>query len=98
MCPDEAAAERAVNEVWGSCFSDTRPFDEVSCACLVVPRQDDAAHSLTFFDVGVHHVSHVDLLADRKGIHGRDLFLNTGERLLRSQPDWKSGNCTPPSG
>ncbi|KAG2107027.1 peptidase M76 family-domain-containing protein [Suillus discolor] len=29
MCPDEAAAERAVNEVWGSCFSDTRPFDEI---------------------------------------------------------------------
>lgn len=30
MCPDEAAAERAVNEVWESCFNDTRPFDEVS--------------------------------------------------------------------
>ncbi|KIJ11335.1 hypothetical protein PAXINDRAFT_164113 [Paxillus involutus ATCC 200175] len=29
-CPDEAAAERAVNEVWESCFNDTRPFDEVS--------------------------------------------------------------------
>lgn len=28
-CPDEATAERAVNEVWDSCFSDTRPFDEV---------------------------------------------------------------------
>ena len=28
-CPDEAAAERAVNEVWESCFADTRPFDEV---------------------------------------------------------------------
>ncbi|KAH7886436.1 peptidase M76 family-domain-containing protein [Phlebopus sp. FC_14] len=28
-CPDEAAAERAVNEVWESCFNDTRPFDEV---------------------------------------------------------------------
>ncbi|TFK56826.1 hypothetical protein OE88DRAFT_1730270 [Heliocybe sulcata] len=28
-CPDEAAAERAVNEVWESCFSDTRPFDEI---------------------------------------------------------------------
>jgi hypothetical protein len=35
MCPDEAAAERAVNEVWESCFGDTRPFDEVSCARLV---------------------------------------------------------------
>ncbi|TFK21278.1 hypothetical protein FA15DRAFT_84624 [Coprinopsis marcescibilis] len=29
-CPNEAAAERAVNEVWDSCFNDTRPFDEVS--------------------------------------------------------------------
>ncbi|EDR01116.1 uncharacterized protein LACBIDRAFT_147820, partial [Laccaria bicolor S238N-H82] len=28
-CPNEAAAERAVNEVWDSCFNDTRPFDEV---------------------------------------------------------------------
>ena len=28
-CPDQAAAERAVNEVWESCFNDTRPFDEV---------------------------------------------------------------------
>ncbi|KAI6119718.1 peptidase M76 family-domain-containing protein [Pisolithus croceorrhizus] len=28
-CPDEAAAERAVNEVWESCFNDTRPFDEI---------------------------------------------------------------------
>jgi hypothetical protein len=28
-CPDKAAAERAVNEVWESCFNDTRPFDEV---------------------------------------------------------------------
>lgn len=31
-CPDEATAEQAVNEVWESCFNDTRPFDEVSCA------------------------------------------------------------------
>ncbi|KAI0059423.1 metalloprotease ATP23 [Artomyces pyxidatus] len=29
-CPDEASAERAVNEVWESCFNDTRPFDEAS--------------------------------------------------------------------
>lgn len=29
VCPDEAAAEKAVNEVWESCFKDTRPFDEV---------------------------------------------------------------------
>ncbi|THH09820.1 hypothetical protein EW146_g8565 [Bondarzewia mesenterica] len=28
-CPDEATAERAVNEVWESCFNDTRPFDEM---------------------------------------------------------------------
>ncbi|KAF8174944.1 peptidase M76 family-domain-containing protein, partial [Pholiota molesta] len=27
-CPDVATAERAVNEVWESCFTDTRPFDE----------------------------------------------------------------------
>ncbi|CCM03659.1 uncharacterized protein FIBRA_05803 [Fibroporia radiculosa] len=30
-CPDEATAERVVNEVWESCFNDTRPFDEVNC-------------------------------------------------------------------
>jgi len=28
-CPDEATAARAVNEVWESCFNDTRPFDEI---------------------------------------------------------------------
>jgi len=28
-CPNEAAAERAVNEVWESCFNDSRPFDEI---------------------------------------------------------------------
>ncbi|ETW86748.1 Metallo peptidase M76, partial [Heterobasidion irregulare TC 32-1] len=28
-CLDKTAAERAVNEVWESCFNDTRPFDEV---------------------------------------------------------------------
>ncbi|KAL4252444.1 Mitochondrial inner membrane protease ATP23 [Abortiporus biennis] len=28
-CPDEATAERVVNEVWESCFNDTRPFDEI---------------------------------------------------------------------
>ena len=32
--PNEAAAERAVNEVWESCFNDTRPFDEASCILL----------------------------------------------------------------
>ena len=34
-CPNHEAAERAVNEVWESCFNDTRPFDEV-CACRCV--------------------------------------------------------------
>jgi mitochondrial inner membrane protease ATP23 len=29
-CPNVEAAEQAVNEVWDSCFPDTRPFDEVS--------------------------------------------------------------------
>lgn len=29
-CPDTETAEKAVNEVWDSCFQDTRPFDEVS--------------------------------------------------------------------
>ncbi|KAI0334437.1 hypothetical protein GY45DRAFT_1431638 [Cubamyces sp. BRFM 1775] len=28
-CPDQATAERVVNEVWESCFNDTRPFDEI---------------------------------------------------------------------
>ena len=28
-CRDKESAERAVNEVWESCFNDTRPFDEV---------------------------------------------------------------------
>lgn len=36
-CPNEAAAERAVNEVWESCFNDTRPFDEASFM-LPLPR------------------------------------------------------------
>ena len=31
-CPDKGSAERAVNEVWESCFNDTRPFDEVCIA------------------------------------------------------------------
>ena len=31
-CPDKESAERAVNEVWESCFNDTRPFDEVRLA------------------------------------------------------------------
>lgn len=28
-CLDESTAQRAVNEVWESCFNDTRPFDEI---------------------------------------------------------------------
>ncbi|GAB7339629.1 hypothetical protein MBLNU457_6222t1 [Dothideomycetes sp. NU457] len=28
-CKDEAHAARVVNEVWESCFNDTRPFDEI---------------------------------------------------------------------
>jgi inner membrane protease ATP23 len=30
-CKSQEEAERAVNEVWESCFKDTRPFDEVRC-------------------------------------------------------------------
>lgn len=32
-CPDTETAEKAVNEVWDSCFPDTRPFDEVGRPC-----------------------------------------------------------------
>ncbi|KAF2159351.1 hypothetical protein M409DRAFT_60932 [Zasmidium cellare ATCC 36951] len=28
-CRDDVQAVRVVNEVWGSCFGDTRPFDEI---------------------------------------------------------------------
>ncbi len=28
-CKDEAHADKVVNEVWDSCFRDTRPFDEI---------------------------------------------------------------------
>ncbi|EGP87150.1 uncharacterized protein MYCGRDRAFT_72054 [Zymoseptoria tritici IPO323] len=28
-CKDDVQAARIVNEVWGSCFGDTRPFDEI---------------------------------------------------------------------
>lgn len=28
-CPDRETAEQVVNEVWESCFNDTRPFDEI---------------------------------------------------------------------
>ncbi|MCJ1237331.1 Mitochondrial inner membrane protease atp23 [Varicellaria rhodocarpa] len=29
FCKDDAHAARVVNEVWDSCFADTRPFDEI---------------------------------------------------------------------
>ena len=38
-CPDTETAERAVNEVWDSCFQDTRPFDEVSWPCTCPWKQ-----------------------------------------------------------
>lgn len=28
-CKDDVQAVKAVNEVWDSCFADTRPFDEI---------------------------------------------------------------------
>ncbi len=28
-CKDESEAKRLVNEVWDSCFNDTRPFDHI---------------------------------------------------------------------
>lgn len=28
-CKDDVQAVKVVNEVWDSCFADTRPFDEV---------------------------------------------------------------------
>ena len=33
-CNSREDAERAVNEVWESCFNDTRPFDEVAAFLL----------------------------------------------------------------
>ncbi len=43
-CKDEAHAARAVDDVWQSCFGDTRPFDEVSrlrrhiSSCCLISR------------------------------------------------------------
>lgn len=70
MCPDEAAAERAVNEVWESCFNDTRPFDEVSSSEAV-------AVARTYPPISVDTFSHPDLLAGGKEKHtyDHDLFL-----------------------
>ena len=28
-CKDDSQAVNVVNEVWDSCFADTRPFDEI---------------------------------------------------------------------
>lgn len=28
-CKDESQARKIVDEVWDSCFKDTRPFDEI---------------------------------------------------------------------
>lgn len=28
-CKDDVHATKVVNEVWDSCFADTRPFDEI---------------------------------------------------------------------
>ena len=32
-CKDRETAEKVVNEVFDSCFKDTRPFDEVRFLC-----------------------------------------------------------------
>jgi inner membrane protease ATP23 len=29
QCKDDEQATKVVNEVWDSCFRDTRPFDEI---------------------------------------------------------------------
>lgn len=41
-CKDEAMAEQAVNDVWESCFHDTRPFDEV---CTIHLQPDLLSYS-----------------------------------------------------
>ncbi|KAI0050590.1 hypothetical protein FA95DRAFT_1555515 [Auriscalpium vulgare] len=57
-CPDQVAAERAVNEVWESCFSDTRPFDEasrldpLSCASTDLAPSDMTESSTTTLHIG----------------------------------------------
>jgi hypothetical protein len=50
-CPDKESAERAVNEVWESCFNDTRPFDEV---CL----------EFVLYVLSCIHVKLLDILTD----------------------------------
>lgn len=29
LCDGDETAKKTVNSVWGSCFADTRPFDEI---------------------------------------------------------------------
>ncbi|KAH0825977.1 peptidase M76 family-domain-containing protein [Lanmaoa asiatica] len=70
-CPDEATAARAVNEVWESCFTDTRPFDEV--------RQSGFVRVCVMDDVS----SHADLL-DRFTIIGLEEDPPIGEIGQRS--------------
>ena len=102
MCANEAAAERAVNEVWESCFNDTRPFDEVSSVLLLVPPPLLRGGGILPAFVP-SHVSHADLLAGGKERHTYDhvLFLNVGMGgwfFGWQRPEWKLGNCTPPFG
>ena len=42
---ESVAAERAVNEVWESCFSDTRFFDEV-CVCAFFGEKMECSNVL----------------------------------------------------
>lgn len=37
-CKDDEMAARVVNEVWESCFHDTRPFDEVRAQSKLISR------------------------------------------------------------
>lgn len=47
-CKSKEDAERAVNEVWESCFADTRPFDEVRLSPLLelVEETDGVCRSI----------------------------------------------------
>lgn len=38
-CKTKEDAEKAVNEVWESCYSDTRPFDEVCPSFRFILRE-----------------------------------------------------------
>jgi len=53
-CPDAASAERAVNEIWESYFSDTRPFDEVHVSlCRTVRLLDLSINPLITSELGI---------------------------------------------